>query len=78
MRFSEAGAPVSSSDGDHAQLRDDDGSADGSRDFFGRLNAEPNVTLRVADDDDGFETRALTGARLLLDWFDLNFIESAK
>jgi len=71
VRLTEVGAPVASSDGDDGQLGDDDGGADGSGHFLGRLDAETDVALRVADDDDGLETRALSGASLLLHGLDL-------
>lgn len=67
----ERGAPVSSSDRKDAQLGDYDGGADGSRHFFGGLDAEADVAFGVADDDDGFESGALTGTGLLLYGLDL-------
>jgi hypothetical protein len=71
VRSTEVGTPVASSDGDDAELGDDDGGADGRGDFLGGLDAEADVALRVADDDDGLEAGALTGAGLLLDGLDL-------
>lgn len=71
MRLTEVGAPVAAADGDDGELGDDDGSADGSRDFLGGLDAEADVALGVANDDDGLESRALTGTGLLLDGLDL-------
>lgn len=67
----ERGAPVSSSDRKDAQLGDYDGGADGGRHFFGGLDAEADVAFGVADDDDGFESGALTGTGLLLYGLDL-------
>jgi hypothetical protein len=67
----EVGAPVTTTNGDDAELSDDDGCADGSRDFLGGLDAETNVALGVADNDDGLEPGALTGTGLLLDGLDL-------
>lgn len=72
MRLSEVGTPVTPSDGDDAELGDDDGGADGGCDFLGGLDAETNVALRVADDDDGLEAGTLTGTGLLLDGLDLH------
>ena len=66
------GTPVTTTDGDDAQLGDDDGGADSGSDFFGSLDTETDVTLRVANDDDGLEARALTGTGLLLDGLDLH------
>lgn len=71
MRFAQVGAPVPAADGDDGELGDDDGGADGRRDFLGGLDAEADVAGGVADDDYGFEARALAGAGLFLDGFDL-------
>ena len=72
MRLTEVGAPVASSDGDDTELGNDDGGADGGRDFLGGLDAETDVSLGVTDDDDGLEAGALTGTGLLLDGLDLH------
>lgn len=69
----EVGAPVTAADGDDAELSDDDGGADGSRDFLRGLDTETDVALGVTNDDDGLETGALTGTGLLLDGLDLWF-----
>jgi hypothetical protein len=71
VRLTKVGTPVTPSDGENAQLGDNNGSADGSRDFLGGLNTETNVALRVTDNDDSLETGTLTGTGLLLDRFDL-------
>jgi hypothetical protein len=71
VRLTEVGAPVSSSDRHNAELSDDDGGADSSRDFLGGLDTETNVALRVSNDDDGLESSTLTGTGLLLDGLDL-------
>jgi hypothetical protein len=71
VRKTEVGAPVTATDGDNAELGDDDGSADGSGDFLGGLDTETDVALRVTNEDDGLETGALTGTGLLLDGLDL-------
>lgn len=71
MRLTEVGAPVSTTDGDDAQLGDDDGSADSGSNLLGGLDTETDVTLRVTDDDNGLETGTLTGTGLLLDGLDL-------
>lgn len=67
----EVGTPVTAADGNNAELSDDDGGADSSSDFLGGLDAEADVALRVANDDDGLEAGTLTGAGLLLDGLDL-------
>lgn len=71
VRLTEVGSPVASSDGDDAQLGDNDGGTDSSGNFLGGLDAETDVALRVTDDDDGLETCSLTGTGLLLDGLDL-------
>ncbi len=67
----EVGTPVSTTDGDDAELGNDDGSADGSSDFLRGLDTETDVALRVANDDNGLESGSLTGTGLLLDGLDL-------
>lgn len=67
----EVGTPVAATDGDDAELGDDDGGADGGGHLLGGLDAETDVALGVANDDDGLEARALTGTGLLLDGLDL-------
>ena len=71
MRLTKVGTPVTSSDGDDAQLGDDDSGTDSSSDFLGGLNAETDVTLGVTNDDDGLESCSLTSTGLLLDGLDL-------
>lgn len=71
MGLTKVGTPVSTSHGDDAQLGDDDGGTDGGGDLLGGLNAETDVTLGVANDDDGLESGSLTGTGLLLDGLDL-------
>jgi len=75
VRSSEVGAPVTSSDGDDAELGDDDGSADSGGDLLGGLDSETNVALGVANDDNGLEAGTLTGTGLLLDGLDLQWGE---
>lgn len=67
----QVGTPVTTTDGDDAQLGDDDGGPDGGGHLLGGLDAEADVTLRVTDDDDGLEAGTLTGTGLLLDGLDL-------
>lgn len=71
MGETEVGAPVTTTDGDDAELGDDDGGTDGSSDFLGGLDTETDVALGVTNDDDGLEPGALTGTGLLLDGLDL-------
>ena len=71
MGGTEVGAPVTTTDGDDAQLGDDDGGADSGGNLLGGLDAETDVTLGVTNDDNGLETGTLTGTGLLLDGLDL-------
>lgn len=71
VRKTEVGAPVTTTDGDDAELGDDDGGADSSGNLLGGLDAETDVAVRVTDDNDGLEAGTLTGTGLLLDGLDL-------
>jgi hypothetical protein len=71
VRLTKVGTPVTSSDGDDAELGDDDGGTDGGSDFLGGLDAETDVALGVTNDDNGLESGSLTGTGLLLDGLDL-------
>ena len=69
--ITKVGTPVTSPDGQNAELSDGDGGTDSSSDFLGGLDTETDVTLGVTDDNDGLETGTLTGTGLLLDGLDL-------
>lgn len=69
--LTQVGTPVTATDGDDAQLGDNDGGTDGSGDLLGGLDTQTDMTLGVTDDDDGLETGTLTGTGLLLDGLDL-------
>ncbi len=71
MRLSQSCTPVPSTYRQHAQLRDDDGGADGGRDFFGGLDPQANMSFGVTNDDDSLEASALTSAGLFLYGLDL-------
>lgn len=71
VRLTEVGTPVTTTNGQNAELGNDDSSANGGSDFLGGLNSETDVALTVADDDNGLETGTLTGTGLLLDRLDL-------
>lgn len=71
MRLTKVRTPVTATDGNNSELGNDDGSANGSCDFLGGLDAEANVTFAVANDNNGLETGTLTGTGLLLDRLDL-------
>lgn len=71
MRQTKVGSPVTSSDGQNAQLGDDDGGTDSSCDFLGGLDSKTDVTLRITNNDNRLEPGALTSTGLLLDGLDL-------
>ena len=72
MWISQIGTPVASPNWQHTKLGNDDGSTDGSSDFLRSFDAETDVPLGITNNNDGLETRALTGTGLLLYGFDLN------
>lgn len=72
--LAELGAPVAAADGAHVHLGEVDGAADGRGHLLGALDAETDVAVEVADEDEGLEARALTGTRLLLDGHDLHHL----
>jgi hypothetical protein len=77
VRKTQVCTPVTSSDGQNAQLGDDDGSTDSSCDFLRGLDTETNVSLRITNDNDSLESGTLTGTSLLLDGLDLQLIDSS-
>ena len=72
--LTELRTPVASSHGDDGQLCEDDGAADGGRDFLRALDTETDVAVKVADGHEGLEAGALAGAGLLLDGHDLHHL----
>jgi len=72
MRLTESGTPVAATDGDDRELGKDDGATDSSSDFLRALDTETNVSIGIANDDEGLEARALTGTGLLLHRHDLH------
>lgn len=71
VRLTEVGTPVTTTNGQNAELGNDDSSANSGSDFLGGLDSETDVALAVTDDDNGLETGTLTGTGLLLDRLDL-------
>ena len=71
VRSTKVVTPVSATDGDNAELGNDDGGTDGGSDFLGGLDTETDVALGVTNDDDGLEAGTLTGTGLLLNGLDL-------
>lgn len=71
MGLTQVGTPVTTTNGDDAQLGDDDGGTDSGGNLLGGLDTQTDVALGVTNDDNGLETGTLTGTGLLLDGLDL-------
>ena len=71
VRRADLVTPVATSNGHNGQLGQNDGATNGGRHFFGALHAQTNVTIVIADGNDGLEACTLTGLRLLLYRLDL-------
>lgn len=74
MRLTKVGTPVTSPDGQNAELGNLDGGTDGGSNFLRGLDTETDVTSGITDDNDGLKAGTLTGTGLLLDGFDLQGI----
>ena len=72
MRLTKVSTPVTSSYGDNGELGEDNGATDGGGDFLGAFYTETDVTVEVADGNEGLEARALAGTGLLLDGHNLH------
>ena len=72
MGLLQSSTPVTTSNGDNAQLGSDDGTSDGSGDFLGALDTETDVSVGIADGDERLESGALTSTGLLLNGHDLH------
>lgn len=68
MHYSQIPIP----DGDKAQLRSDDSTADGACNFLGALYAETAMPIAITNGHKSLETSPLSGTRLLLDGHDLH------
>ena len=64
--------PVPSPNGNNRELGQYNCAANGGGDFLAALDAETDVAIAVSDDDEGLETRALTGTSLFLHRHDLH------
>jgi len=71
VRLADLVAPVTAPNGHNRELSEHDGTPDGRRNFLGALDAETDVSVKVADGYEGLETSALSGTGLLLDRHDL-------
>ena len=66
MWLSDTATPISSANGNDTEFGKDHGAANGSCDFLGALNAETNVAVAVADDNESLKASTLTSTSLLL------------
>merc|ERR1719222_304610 len=64
-------SPEATPHGNDGQLGHDDGATDGGGNFLAALDAEPNVSVVVADGHEGLEPSSLSSPGLLLDRHDL-------
>jgi hypothetical protein len=71
VRKTKVGTPVASSNGQNAQLGNDNSSADSSSHFLGGLDTKSNVSLRITNNNNRLKSRTLTSTSLLLDRLDL-------
>jgi hypothetical protein len=53
MRFTNFVTPVATSDRNYAEFRQDDGTTNGSGDFFGALDTQTNVAIMVTNCNKG-------------------------
>eukprot|EP00262_Sarcandra_glabra_P013987 TRINITY_DN398_c0_g2_i1.p3 TRINITY_DN398_c0_g2~~TRINITY_DN398_c0_g2_i1.p3 ORF type:complete len:110 (+),score=14.56 TRINITY_DN398_c0_g2_i1:573-902(+) len=67
MRLPDLVPPVPPPNGNNRKFREYNRAANCGGDFFAALDAEADVAVAVADDDEGLEAGALAGARLFLD-----------
>jgi len=67
-------APKASAHGHQVHLGVDDATANGRGHLLGRLDAESNVSIAIADSHVALEARALASARLLLHGHDLHHL----
>lgn len=67
--------PVTSSHWQNGKLGGNDGTSDGSGDFFGAFNTQSDMAITISDNNKSLESSSLTGSGLFLDRHDLhNFI----
>lgn len=71
MGVTEVGTPVSTTNWNDTELRNDDGSADGGSNFLAGLDSQTDVSSTVTNNDDSLKASALTSTGLLLDGLDL-------
>ena len=65
-------SPVTSTDGDEAELGGNKGTLDSNLDFLGDLDAETNMTVLVTDGNNSLKAGSLSSLGLLLDGDDLH------
>lgn len=70
--LTENGTPVTTADGDNAQLSEDDSATNSGSDFLRALDTETDMAIIVTDDNERLETSTLTSTGLLLDRHNLH------
>ena len=73
MRRTNLVTPITTSHWHYGQLGQNDGATNGRGNFFRALYAQTNVTIVVANGNDGLEASTLTGLSLLLYRLDLEY-----
>mmetsp|Transcript_3705 Transcript_3705/g.6549 ORF Transcript_3705/g.6549 Transcript_3705/m.6549 type:complete len:233 (+) Transcript_3705:262-960(+) len=66
VRSTDLVTPVATADRDNSDLGALDGSSDGGGNLLGAIDTQTDVAIAVTNNDEGFETGALTGLGLLL------------
>ena len=66
--------PITTTNGDDGKLGQDDGGTDSSSHLLSALHTETDVSVAVANDNEGLETSPLTGTSLLLHRHDLQYL----
>lgn len=64
--------PISSSNGDQAELSDNKSTLDGNLDFLGDLDSEADISVLISNGNNGLEASSLSGFGLLLHGNDLH------
>ena len=72
--FTELSTPVTSSDGDDRKFCEDNCATNCSCDFLRALDTQPNMTIGIANSDEGLESCTLTGTSLFLNGHDLHHL----
>jgi len=64
--------PISSSDGNHREFGQDDGTTNGCGNFFGTFHSKTQMSVVISNNDKSFESSSLSCSGLFLDRHDLH------